>query len=221
MSTVEMGPGPLESGLETLGIAADPRLIALMGVYLDELDKWSRTYNLVSFRDRKELVVRHLLDSLSVQPWIGAEPLLDLGTGAGLPGIPLAIARPDLKVTLLDGNGKKLRFCRHVQRKLALHNVETVQARTEDFEPRPRFAQIISRAFASLADFAAAAQPALAPGGHLLAMKGRWPHDEITNLPGDVHVDAVEPLSVPHLHAERHLVMMSFSAPTATSRSSI
>jgi 16S rRNA (guanine527-N7)-methyltransferase len=215
----ETGPGLLDSGLEALGVTPGQRVTGLLNTYADELEKWSRSYNLVSVKNREELIVRHLLDSISVQRWIGPSPLLDVGSGAGLPGIPLAIIRPETEVTLLDGNGKKVRFCQHVRRTLGLENVFPVQSRLEAFEPGLKFDQVITRAFSSLVDFAAAARRLLAPGGRMLAMKGHWPHDEIAELPDDVHVDSVEPLNVPHLHAERHLVMMSVTAPSASPRS--
>jgi 16S rRNA (guanine527-N7)-methyltransferase len=220
MTVHGQGPDLLESGLEMLGIAADSQVNDALLAFAAELKKWSHSYNLVSAGDREDLIVRHVLDSLSVQQWISESPLLDLGCGAGLPGTPLAIIRPAVKVTLLDGNGKKIRFCQHVQRKLDLPNVFPVHVRAEAFQPKRRFEQVISRAFASLSDFAALARHLLAPGGRMLAMKGHWPNDEISALPADIRVESVEPVNVPHLHAERHLVMMSVTASPATPRSS-
>jgi 16S rRNA (guanine527-N7)-methyltransferase len=165
------------------------------------------------------MVSRHLLDSLSVLPWLdAARPthLLDAGTGAGLPGVPLAIMRPGMQVTLLDSAGKKIRFLRHVKRELALDNISPVQERLEVYSPAdfpsvpPGFPSvIISRAFSELAQFAAAARHLLGPDTKLLAMKGRRPDAEMARLPAWIRVDRVEKLSPPGLHEERHLVIMS------------
>jgi len=190
--------------------------------YLDLLLHWNRSYNLTAVRDPAQMVSRHLLDSLSVLPWLEAEMpahLLDAGTGAGLPGVPLAIMRPAMQVALLDSAGKKIRFLRHVKRELGLDNIFPVQARLEKFSPAefsstpPDFPSvIISRAFSELAQFAAAARHLLGPDTKLLAMKGRSPDTEITRLPAWIRVDRVEKLSPPGLHEERHLVIMSLTA---------
>ena len=176
--------------------------------YLDLLQRWSRAYNLTAIRDPAEMISRHLLDSLSVLPWIRGPQLLDAGTGAGLPGVPLAIARPDLAVTLLDSTGKKVRFLNHVARELRLENVYPVQARLESYAPEGAFDTIVSRAFSSLAAFAGAARH-LAGTAPLLAMKGRYPSDELGGLPAWVRVESVEKLTVPGLQEDRHLVIMS------------
>jgi 16S rRNA (guanine527-N7)-methyltransferase len=176
--------------------------------YLDLLQRWSRAYNLTAIRDPAEMISRHLLDSLSVLPWIRGPQLLDAGTGAGLPGVPLAIARPDLAVTLLDSTGKKVRFLNHVARELRLENVYPVQARLESYAPEGAFDTIVSRAFSSLAAFAGAARH-LAGTARLLAMKGRYPSDELGGLPAWVRVESVEKLTVPGLQEDRHLVIMS------------
>jgi 16S rRNA (guanine527-N7)-methyltransferase len=176
--------------------------------YLDLLQRWNRTYNLTAISDPAEMITRHLLDSLSVLPWIRGLRLLDAGTGAGLPGVPLAIARPDLAVTLLDSTGKKVRFLNHVARELSLENVYPVQARLESYEPEVAFETIVSRAFSNLAAFAGAARH-LAGTARLLAMKGRYPSDELDDLPAWVWVEAVEKLAVPGLQQNRHLVIMS------------
>jgi 16S rRNA (guanine527-N7)-methyltransferase len=176
--------------------------------YVDLLQRWNRTYNLTAISDPAEMISRHLLDSLSVLPWIRGLRLLDAGTGAGLPGVPLAIARPDLAVTLLDSTGKKVRFLNHVARELSLENVYPVQARLESYEPEVAFETIVSRAFSNLAAFAGAARH-LAGTARLLAMKGRYPSDELDDLPAWVRVEAVEKLAVPGLQQNRHLVIMS------------
>lgn len=180
--------------------------------YLDLLSHWNRAYNLTAVRDPAEMVSRHLLDSLSVLPWIKTPTLLDAGTGAGLPGVPLAILRPDMQVTLLDSAGKKVRFLRQVKRELGLDNIFPVQERLETFAPQNACAAIISRAFSDLSQFATAARHLLVPGSKLLAMKGRYPEAEIAGLPTWIRLDAVEKLSPPGLHEQRHLVMMSLPA---------
>jgi len=155
------------------------------------------------------MVTRHLLDSLSVAPWIKGRRLLDAGTGAGLPGIPLAITKPDLDVTLLDSSGKKIRFLNHVRRELGLDNITTVQERLELYCVETRYDAIISRAFTNLASFARAARRLAAAPSRLLAMKGRFPQGELDELPEWIRIDSIEKLDVPGLQEDRHLVIMS------------
>jgi len=205
----------LRSGLAQLpGLALAAGQVAQLLAYLDLLERWNRAYNLTAVRDPGDMVTRHLLDSLAVLPWIPGGRLLDAGTGAGLPGVPLAIARPHLEVTLLDSAGKKIRFLEQVRRELGLRNVAPVQARLETYAPEglasAPFDAIISRAFASLRAFAEAARH-LAGAARLLAMKGRHPAAELAGLPAWLRVEAVERLAVPGLQEERHLVIMSVS----------
>jgi 16S rRNA (guanine527-N7)-methyltransferase len=208
----------LRAGLAQLpGPALDAPQVAQLLAYLELLARWNRAYNLTAIRDPAEMVTRHLLDSLAVLPWIPGGRLLDAGAGAGLPGIPLAIARPELQVTLLDSAGKKIRFLNHVCRELRLNNATPLQARLEAYQPAAPFDAIVSRAFASLAEFAEAARHLAgnaahtAGGARLLAMKGRHPAAELAALPGWVRVEAVEELVVPGLQEQRHLVIMSVS----------
>lgn len=201
----------LEQGLEALGIEVATANVDQLLAYVDELRKWNRGYNLVSAGDLDVLVSRHLLDSLAILPRVKPPRLLDVGSGAGLPGLALAIARPALDCTLLDSAGKKVRFLRHVQRSLALERVEIVQSRVEDFQSERAFDTITSRAFASLAGFVDAVRHLCGPDTRLLAMKGRRPDKELEALPGWVRVDGVERIEVPGLHAERHLVIMGAS----------
>jgi len=179
--------------------------------YLELLTRWNQAYNLSAVRDPDKMVARHLLDSLSVLPWLSCRSLLDAGTGAGLPGVPLAIMQPGLQVTLLDSAGKKIRFLRQVKRELGLANIYPIQARLESYAPEAEIGCIISRSFSKLAKFAFAARHLLGPGKQLLAMKGRFPSEEIARLPDWIRVDRVEKLSVPGLHEQRHLVMMSLT----------
>jgi len=199
----------LRAGLGQLpGMDLETLQVSRLLDYLELLQRWNRTYNLTAIRDPAEMITRHLLDSLSVMPWIRGPRMLDAGTGAGLPGVPLAIARPELAITLLDSAGKKVRFLNHVARELHLENVHPVQARLESYEPEGAFETIVSRAFSSLAAFAGAARH-LARTARLLAMKGRYPAEELGDLQAWVRVESVEKLTVPGLQEDRHLVIMS------------
>lgn len=182
--------------------------------YLTLLARWNRTYNLSAIRDPAQMLVRHLFDSLAVLPWLHGERLADIGTGPGLPGIPLAIARPELEVLLVDSNGKKARFLREAVRSLGLSGrCQVDQARVETLNPGAGYDTITSRAFTSLAGFVEASRGLMAPGGRWLALKGRYPDQELAELPADVQVLAVQPLVVPGLAAQRHAVIMAGPSP--------
>jgi 16S rRNA (guanine527-N7)-methyltransferase len=198
--------------LELTGQAPDPRQEATLLSYLALLERWNKAYNLTAIRDPVQMIARHLLDSLSVASWVGDGHLLDAGTGAGLPGIPLAITKPDLEVTLLDSSGKKIRFLNHVRRELGLDNITAVQERLESFSAETRYEAIISRAFTNLASFALAARHLAVAPSRLLAMKGKFPQSELKDLPAWIRIDSVEKLSVPGLQEDRHLVIMSVIA---------
>ncbi|PXX96576.1 16S rRNA (guanine(527)-N(7))-methyltransferase RsmG [Halomonas sp. LBP4] len=202
----------LDQGLARLDIAADDetRLGLLRLVSL--LHKWNRAYNLTAVRDPLEMVSRHLLDSAAVLPWVRGPRLLDVGAGAGLPGLVLAILRPELAVTLLDSNGKKVRFQRQAVLELGLSNVTPVQARVEAIQGR--FDQIISRAFASLGDFVELSEHLLAPGGQWLAMKGPAVEDELAGLPAEVAPIARHELTVPFESGSRRLVILERQGST-------
>jgi len=202
--------GPLSEGLSGLCLEpASREQIQQLLNYLELLNHWSDTYNLTAIRDPRQMMTRHLLDSLSVMPWIDEGPLLDAGSGAGLPGIPLAIMRPELQVTLLDSAGKKIRFLNHVARSLDLRNIHPVQDRLESWacEKQPRV--VISRAFSALDKFARAARHLISADTKLMAMKGKYPKGELEQLPGWLGVDSIEKLTVPGLQEDRHLVIMS------------
>jgi len=200
----------LASGLRQLGLeqGAVPALLA----YLAELEKWNAAYNLTAVRDPTEMVTRHLLDSLVMAPHVSG-PLLDVGSGAGLPGIPLAIVRPELAVTVLDSNGKKARFLRHAVRTLKLGNVAVVEARVEEHRPQAPYAAITSRAFASLGDFFSLTGHLLAPDGQWLAMKGKLDDSETQDLPAGVGIVEIKNLKVPGLAEARHLVVARRTLP--------
>lgn len=197
----------LEAGLARLGLTLEARCIEGLLAYLDLMAKWNRVYNLTAIADPSRMVRHHLLDSLAVLPHIDAETLLDVGSGAGLPGIPLALARPGLRVTLLEASQKKAAFLQQAAIALRLGNVEVVQARAEDYRPQTPFPRIISRAFSELADFVRLTTHLLAAGGRWLAMKGVYPLAEIERLEGARVLEVVR-LIVPNLDAERHLVIM-------------
>ena len=186
-------------------LAGEPPIEALVD-YLALLHRWNRAFNLSAVRDPREMVTRHLLDSLTPLPYLEGEQLLDVGTGAGLPGIPLALCRPDLRVMLLDTNGKKVRFLRQAVAELPLGNVSVVGTRVEQWHPDRCFDTIIARAYARLDGFVADTAHLLAPGGQLLAMKGRFDADtEAAALPPEWQY-TVNPLHVPGLDATRTLV---------------
>ena len=174
--------------------------------FTDLLLQWNQAYNLTAVRDPAEVLTKHLLDSLAVLPYVQGSPVLDVGTGAGLPGIPLALALPDTRFVLLDSNGKKTRFITHAAAVLPLPNVTALQARIEDYRPETPFATVLSRAFASLGDFLKLAGHACAPGGRLLAMKGAPDPVELRDLPPGFRLRGVHPLKVPGLDAERCVV---------------
>ncbi len=196
----------LEAGLAALGLA--PALAGPLLAYLALLDRWNRTYNLTAIRDPREMVAKHLLDSLAMHPFAGDGALADLGTGAGLPGIPLAIAHPGLQVTLVESNGKKARFLREAVRTLKLPNARVAEARIEALDMPGMFDAITARALATLPLILQLGGHLLKPEGKLLAMKGAVPADEIAALPPGWQVARIEPLQVPGLSAERHLVVV-------------
>lgn len=191
------------------GLAALKLDLALAGPllkYLGELVLWNKAYNLTAVRDPAEMVTRHLLDSLAVLPH-AAGRVLDVGSGAGLPGVPLALANPALAVTLLDSNGKKARFLRHVQRQLPLANMEVAEARAEAYAPAAGYDTVISRAYASLREFLASTATLGAGSGRWLAMKGKLDRQELADVPPGFRVAQEIQLTVPGLDEERHLII--------------
>ena len=182
--------------------------------YASLLYKWNKTYSLTAMREADKAVSHHLLDSLAVLPFVPIGRLLDVGSGGGLPGIPLAIARPELQVTLLDSNSKKTAFLQQAAIELALPNISVHCGRVEQYHPTFGFEAITSRAFSELADFVRLSRHLLAPGGCWLAMKGVWPHDEIARLPDDVALLAVHRLEIPGVDGERHLAVLESDEAT-------
>ncbi|MBX9810293.1 MAG: 16S rRNA (guanine(527)-N(7))-methyltransferase RsmG [Burkholderiales bacterium] len=189
-----------------LDIAADTQHKLLD--YLALIHKWNQVYNLTAVRETQKMVSHHLLDCLAVIPHVGARSIIDIGSGPGLPGIPLALALPQSRVTLLDSNHKKAAFLRQAVIELGLGNVEVVCERVETWRPQHKFEVVISRAFSGLPEFLAAAGRLCAGGGVIAAMKGVYPYEEIAQMPGGFKLRGVIPLTVPGLKAERHLVLM-------------
>jgi 16S rRNA (guanine527-N7)-methyltransferase len=198
----------LDAGLTVLGPEAarraGPRLLA----YVDLLAHWNRRFNLTGTRAPGDIVQRHVLDSLSVAPHLYGERVLDAGTGAGLPGLVLAITRPELCYTLLDSAGKKTRFCLQAVAELSLENVEVVRSRLEDFDPAQPFSCVVSRAFVSAPALAQSSRRLLLPGGAVLAMKGVYPKKELDELQAAGFAADVVPLAVPGLREARHLLIV-------------
>ena len=199
----------LQRGLGELALALPDGASEKLLAYLDLLAKWNRTYNLTAIRDPMQAVSHHLLDSLAVVRDLPAHAgtLADVGSGGGLPGIPIAIAEPVRRVTLNDANEKKGAFLRQAVIELGLVNATVHVGRAEDWRPADRFSVVISRGFASLVDFLAACRHLVAPGGVLAAMKGVYPRDELAQVPPDCDCREVRRLKVPLLDAERHLVL--------------
>ena len=196
----------LDAGLAALGL--DAAHAAPLLAYLALLDRWNRTYNLTAVRDPREMVSRHLLDSLAMHGHVPDGRLADLGTGPGLPGIPLALVRPGLQVTLVESNGKKARFLREALRTLGLGNARVAEGRIEALAEPGAYDAITARALATLPLILELGGHLLGPGGRLLALKGARPDAEIAALPAGWHLESVHPLTVPGLAAERHLVVV-------------
>jgi 16S rRNA (guanine527-N7)-methyltransferase len=198
----------LSQGLVGLGLALSSSVRGRLLQYLVLLTKWNRTYNLTAIREPSRLVSHHLLDSLAVLPHLEGGSVVDLGSGAGLPGIPLALARPEWRVALLDSNHKKGAFLRQAVLELKLTNAEVVTDRSEQWRPSEGFDVVISRAFADLPGFVDAGRHLCRAGGVLAAMKGVYPHEELAQLVPEVQLEQVFPLQVPGLKAARHLVLL-------------
>jgi 16S rRNA (guanine527-N7)-methyltransferase len=196
----------LDAGMRVLGLEPAGDTVDKLLAYRDLLTRWNRVHNLTAIRDPEAMLAHHLLDSLAVSRYLSGERVLDVGSGAGLPGIPLAVANPQRRFVLLDASSKRVRFLRQVVVALGLGNVEAVHERIERYRPEAPFATVTSRAFASLADFAQAACGLLADDGHMLAMKGRYPDEELQALPSGIRLHAVYELKVPGLDAQRHLI---------------
>jgi 16S rRNA (guanine527-N7)-methyltransferase len=196
----------LREGARSLGIELSDEQVAKLVAHLDLLDDWNQRMNLTAIRDRPSQITKHLLDSLSVRPYLRGSRMADVGSGAGFPGIPLAIVLPGVHFALIESTGKKCRFMEHVRETLALANVEVVQARAEAHKPADRYDTVLARAVGPVADLVRNAGPLVAGGGRLLAMKGRFPEDELAKKLNGWKVAEVHRLVVPGLDEERHVV---------------
>ncbi|HZE44716.1 MAG TPA: 16S rRNA (guanine(527)-N(7))-methyltransferase RsmG [Steroidobacteraceae bacterium] len=195
----------LDSGARELGIDLGARAESLLRL-VDELEQGNALFNLTAIRDRPGMLRKHVLDSLSLQPYLLGTRVADVGTGAGFPGLVLAIVNPERRFTLIEATGKKARFVEQTTERLSLSNVLVANSRAETYRPFELFDTVVARALSSLADFVAYAGHLCAPGGRLLAMKGKRPDDEISALPRSFRALAVHRLRVPGLTDERHLV---------------
>ncbi|WP_391088702.1 16S rRNA (guanine(527)-N(7))-methyltransferase RsmG [Vibrio sp. NH-UV-68] len=178
--------------------------------YVEMLNKWNKAYNLTSVRNPEEMLVKHIMDSIIVSTHLQGERFIDVGTGPGLPGVPLSIMNPDKQFVLLDSLGKRIRFIKQVLHELSIKNVIPIQSRVEEYQPEDKFDGVLSRAFASMTDMVEWCHHLpKAPGGHFLALKGQLSQSEIEQLPDWCCVIDIKALNVPQLEGERHLVVLS------------
>ena len=205
----------LQRGCDALGLEFSAEQYRYLAAYLDLLAKWNKAYNLTAVRRPRDMVVRHLLDSLATAAFMPAGRLIDVGTGAGLPGVPLAIALPQAEFHLLDSNGKKTRFLFQVKTALGLDNMSIHHARVEAHHPDQLLDAVLSRAFASLEDMVLGCRHLLTTQGRFFAMKGAYPGDELAGVATLCEIHAVHPLEVPGLGEQRHLVELSLRPGTA------
>ncbi|USD21550.1 MULTISPECIES: 16S rRNA (guanine(527)-N(7))-methyltransferase RsmG [Microbulbifer] len=200
-------PRLLEAAAQMSVVLSDRQQDQLLE-YLALFARWNSAYNLSAIRDPEQMLERHIIDSLSVVNLCGEGSLIDVGSGGGLPGIPLAIVHPERAITLLDSNGKKTRFLFQVASTLPLPNITVVNERVEAFVPEQPFAGVVSRAFASIEDMVNGSEHMLAPRGRFYAMKGKLPEDELSALPKGIKVEQVHRLSVPGCDGERHMIQL-------------
>jgi 16S rRNA (guanine527-N7)-methyltransferase len=199
----------LDAGVAAMGISLAAGQRSSLLALIDELRTWNSRFNLTAIRDPRDMVGKHLLDSLSVQPWLRGSSVADVGTGAGFPGLPLAVMNPGRRFTLIESTSKKARFVEHAAATLGLGNVEVVNARAEAYQPPTPFDTVVCRAVGKLADFVKLAGHLCARNGRMFAMKGRHPEAELAGLPAGWRVVAVHRLAVPGLDAQRHLVELA------------
>ena len=199
----------LEAGCRALSLDLDESQRRALVNYVLLMDKWNKAYNLTSVRDPQQMMVRHVLDSLAVAPYLEGSNVIDVGTGPGLPGIPLAIAKPDVAFTLLDSLGKRVRFLKQCVFELNLQNVTPIQSRVEAHTPELRYDVVLSRAFASLKDMLHWCEHLVDSEGRFLALKGQFPQSEIEEVSNHFHIESSISLQVPEQDGERHLVFIS------------
>ncbi len=192
-----------------MGIELSEGDAARLQQLLDELERWNRTYNLTAIRDREGMVTHHLLDSLAIHGELHGATVADVGTGAGFPGLPLAVLSPERHFTLIDSAGKKVRFVNHAAHALGLTNVEGVHARVEALHPERPFDTVVTRAFASIPDMLEKVSPLCGPHTSVLAMKGKWPKDELADIPHGWQVERSRDLTVPGLKESRCVIALT------------
>jgi len=196
-------------GLEALALDINESQLEKLKQYVELLNRWNKTYNLTAVREPAQMIPMHIFDSLVVAPFIDGDNCLDVGSGAGLPGIPLAILQSDRGFTMLDTNGKKTRFIQQAIIELGLKNADVVQSRVEQWQPSNQYQTIISRAFSSIADFVNGCSALLAENGSLYAMKGQHPVQELAYLPKGYQLESTQALEVPYVEGERHLLRIT------------
>ncbi len=201
-----MSLSTLIDGAAQLGLPLSEMQASALLRLLDELDDWNQRMNLTAIRERGQQITKHLLDSLAVHSHVRGERVADIGTGAGFPGLPLALVQPQAQFTLIDSTAKKLKFVEHAAQSLGLHNVQTVHTRAEDYRPKERFDSIVSRAVGPIETFVKWSGHLCVGGGRLLAMKGRYPTEELAHIPNGWKLAEVHRLNVPGLDEQRHLV---------------
>lgn len=197
----------LELGIKTLGLSCSSQQIEQLLAYLEMLQRWNKAYNLTAIREPIQMVRLHLLDSLAINPYVqGVKHIIDVGTGPGLPGIPLAILNPDINFTLLDSNGKKTRFLFQAINDLSLANAKEINHRVEKYQPEQSFDIVLSRAFSSISDMLTQCDHLVSDSGCFLAMKGKKPDSELSQITKDYKVVDLSQINVPQVDSERHLI---------------
>lgn len=200
----------LELGIKTLGLSCTSQQVEQLLAYLEMLQRWNKAYNLTAIREPIQMVRLHLLDSLAINPYVqGVKHIIDVGTGPGLPGIPLAILNPDINFTLLDSNGKKTRFLFQAINDLSLANAKEINHRVEKYEPEQLFEIVLSRAFSSISDMLTQCDHLVSDSGYFLAMKGKKPNSELSQITKDYKVVNLSQINVPQVDSERHLIKIT------------
>jgi len=208
VSTAQELERQLLQGLETLGLSLPADTQQQLLCFIQLLAKWNKAYNLTAIREPTEMVTKHLLDSLAIVPFLEGENIIDVGTGPGLPGIPLSIVRPKAQFTLLDSNSKKTRFVTQAVMELGIPNVTVVQSRAEAFKPAQHYDVVIARAFAGIREMLHWVQHLCTSGTRIIAMKGQYPEGEMEGWPAGFKCESIEKITIPGLQAERHVVLI-------------
>ncbi|MDH3282167.1 MAG: 16S rRNA (guanine(527)-N(7))-methyltransferase RsmG, partial [Gammaproteobacteria bacterium] len=207
----------LERGLAEIGLCVSPAVQARMLTHLTLLEKWNRAFNLTAIRDPEQMVVRHLLDSLALAPYVLGPRLIDAGSGAGFPGVPLALVKPDHRFALLERRGKRAQFLIHLTAALDLKRIEVVHADASEYRPAAKFDTLTARAFGSLSELLERAGHLCRPGGRVVAPKGAHPEIELAQVPQSAYAAArIEPIHVPGIHTPRHVIVLEMPSSPAS-----